>query len=201
MNLGCIRQHKTLFTHISFSLIPGHVLFVEGPNGSGKSSLLRLLTGLSTPSEGDVFWDGTPIQHLRAAYWHHLHYVGHPNGIKTGLTVTENLRLICQLGLSTSAIAYDTVLSMLQLDGDKNTQAKFLSAGQKRRLALAKLFLVWKPLWLLDEPLTALDHQTQQLFLFHLENHLQKGGIAVISSHHAIAVKSSGVQTLRLQPC
>ena len=204
-NLSCIRQQKKLFANISFELQPGSILLIEGANGSGKSSLLRLLSGLATPFEGEVKWKGN------------LHYVGHANGLKLGLTVEENLALLrhCEepegrrgnpealsknwIAASPSAPRNDEeVLALLQLHTQKHTLAKHLSAGQKRRLALAKLFLFPKSLWILDEPLTALDTDTQQIIISALEDHTQKGGMAIITSHQPIAFKNTKVNVLRL---
>lgn len=199
-NLRCVRQHKQIFNHLSFQLSPSQILLVEGPNGSGKSSLLRILAGLSTPFDGDIFWHNQNITDLGTDFSHDLHFVGHTNGIKLGLTVIENLRLAAHLSLSSHA-AFDDVLSLLRLSAHANTQAKHLSAGQKRRLGLAKLFLFPKPLWVIDEPLTALDVETQTLFLSWLTNHSQQGGIAVISSHHTIPLSPTILKTLRLQLC
>lgn len=199
-NLSCVRQQKILFADISFHLNSGTALLVEGPNGSGKSSLLKLLTGLSTPAAGDIYWKGKSLSLNHADYWENLHYVGHTNGVRLGLTVAENLQLMGHLTdkkLSDS----DAALSHLQLAAHKNTQAKYLSAGQKRRLALAKLFLVKKTLWILDEPFTALDAATQEFLLMQLENHLLNGGICIISSHHPIIFKKIPAQTLRLEIC
>jgi len=202
-NLSCIRQQHVLFDKISFQLNAGEVLLIEGSNGSGKSSLLRLLTGLATPAAGEILWRGQAIQDLRADYWEHLHYIGHTNGLKPGLSVIENIELMARLTNSNemAATVVNSILSMLQLQHHKNTAAKKLSAGQKRRIALAKLFLLPKTLWLLDEPLTALDTQTQTIFLSHLDSHLQNGGIAVISSHHELP-NNRNLKKLRLtQSC
>jgi len=202
-NLSCIRQQHVLFDKISFQLNAGEVLLIEGSNGSGKSSLLRLLTGLATPAAGEILWRGQAIQDLRADYWEHLHYIGHTNGLKPGLSVIENIELMARLTNSNemAATVVNSILSMLQLEPHKNTAAKKLSAGQKRRIALAKLFLLPKTLWLLDEPLTALDTQTQTIFLSHLDSHLQNGGIAVISSHHELP-NNRNLKKLRLtQSC
>jgi heme exporter protein A len=188
-DLSCVRQHQPLFISLSFELCPFQVLLVEGPNGSGKSSLLRLLCGLSTSTQGTISWEGKSIQDLRAEYWNNLHYISHTNGIKLGLTVAENLQLtnyLSQTSTETTILDCLSVLERLQLHTNKNRLAKYLSAGQKKRLALAKLFLFPKPLWILDEPLTALDVATQTLFLSHLHHHLQAGGMAIISSHHPI---------------
>lgn len=199
-NLRCVRQQKEIFKDLSLQLSPSQVLLVEGPNGSGKSSLLRLLAGLSTPLDGDIFWCDQHIQDLRTDYSQDLHFVGHTNGIKLGLTVIENLKLAAHLSLSAQA-DFDEVLSLLRLNAHAHVQAKYLSAGQKRRLGLAKLFLFPKPLWIIDEPLTALDSETQTLFLSWLTHHSQQGGMAIISSHHAIPFNSTVLKTLRLRPC
>lgn len=199
-NLGCIRQQHPVFANISFTLNSGDALFIQGDNGCGKSSLLRLLTGLSTPAAGDISWADKDIQQYRADYYNDLHYVGHTNGIKLGLTVAENIELMRILAAENIADT-DNVLTILQLSAHKNTQARYLSAGQKRRLALAKLFLFPKKLWVLDEPLTALDVKTQEIFLDALELHLEKGGISVISTHHSITFKYRSAQTLRLGVC
>lgn len=209
-NVSCVRQYRLLFTPISFELHSAQLLIIEGANGSGKSSLLRLLSGLSTSPQGIISWQGTPIQNLQSLYWHDLHYISHANGIKPGLTILENLQLAAILSSTERnpliRPIYDqaAILEHLQLTKYKNTFAKYLSAGQKRRLALAKLFLFFKPLWILDEPLTALDAPSQHLFLSHLQNHLQAGGLAIISSHHAIhfpTFSETSIKTLRLESC
>lgn len=200
-NLSCIRQQRLLFANISLQLEAGQALLIEGPNGSGKSSLLRLLTGLSTPAEGEIFWRGKMIQDCRDEYVTELHYTGHTNGIKLGLTVTENLQLAQHLSLSPSAQNFAEVLEQLQLSQYKNTPAKNLSAGQQRRIALAKLFLVRKKLWILDEPLTALDITTQKFFLANMETHLLDGGMAIISSHHPVVLNRVTVKNLQLASC
>jgi heme exporter protein A len=200
INLGCIRQQKSIFVDVSFVLSAGETLLVEGANGSGKSSLLRLLAGLSTPAAGDVQWQQQSIHSLGARYTHQLHYVGHTNGIKLGLTVAENIQFASHLA-DQSAQAEEAILAQLQLSSQRHTQARFLSAGQKRRLGLAKLFLFPKPLWIVDEPLTALDVETQNVFLSLLEMHLQNGGLCVMSSHQPIALPTARLQTLRLTTC
>lgn len=187
-NLSCVRQQQIIFRDISFSLSAGESLLVEGENGSGKSTLLRLLTGLSTPTSGHIYW--------QQQYTEALHFIGHTNGIKLGLTVKENLQLLSHLN-STKLISLDETLEKLKLSAYQQTLTQQLSAGQKRRVALAKLFLFPKPIWILDEPLTALDVDTQLLFLKHLDQHLQQGGISVISSHHSIP----SIKTLRLTSC
>ncbi len=200
INLSCVRQYKTLFSDFSFSVSSGELLLIEGENGAGKSSLLRLLASLATPITGDVTWQGESIYQSQTDYRSELHYVGHANGLKLGLTVAENLKLINYLSSATIKNT-DSILQSLQLFKEKNKQASHLSAGQKRRLALAKLFLFPKQIWIVDEPLTALDLASQEFFLHALTSHLKQGGIAVISSHHAISLSTIKMHTLRLTAC
>lgn len=197
--LACIKNHQPLFRDLCFEINAGDVLWIEGCNGSGKSSLLRLLTGLATPTVGSIFWSGKSIKHLKTAYWRDLHYLSHTNGIKLGLTVIENLQLAAQLNLYSQPIQED-IFSLLQLNSHKNLQARYLSAGQKRRLALAKLILFPKPLWILDEPFTALDADTQNLFMTHLESHAKNGGMSIVSSHQSIHLNAP-IKKLRLPAC
>ncbi len=196
-HLSCIRQHKTLFTDLNFTLNAGDILLIEGENGSGKSSLLRLLTGLSTPQCGSIFWRRQSIQQLGTRYGQDLHYLSHQNGLKSELTVKENLQLTAELHAN-ALTAFEHTLALLQLNAYQNYFVHQLSAGQKRRLALAKLILFPKTLWILDEPLTSLDTATQQVFLSQLEAHRKKGGIAIISSHHPFLLNA---HTLRLGSC
>jgi heme exporter protein A len=190
--LSCIRQQRILFSDVSFRLEKGGLLLVQGSNGSGKSSLLRILCGIATPYSGDIHW--TP---------QHMHYIGHTNGIKLGLTVLENMRLFAAL-IQQPHDETMPVLTQLELHPYQHRLAKHLSAGQKRRLALAKLLLFPKPLWILDEPLTALDAHSQRIFLSALETHLKNGGMAIVSSHHAFTLNDVKIQTLTLgeySPC
>jgi len=190
-DLICIRQQQPLFAPVSFNLRAGEGLLIEGPNGSGKSSLLRILCGLTTPDTGTVHWQGRDIQTVREDYVNALHYVGHQNGLKLGLTAEENLRLLSSCSPYTPFV-YGNILQK---------QTRFLSAGQKRKLALSKLFMTPKPLWILDEPLTALDIDAQTEFLAKLDEHLQQGGMCIITSHHPLNFKHSNVTSLRLSPC
>ncbi len=198
--LSCTRQHSTLFTDLNFVLYPKELLLVQGANGAGKSSLLRLLTGLATPARGNITWNGENIASVREQYQHDLHYLGHDNGLKLHLTLQENLQLAAHLSLTTYA-GFENILHALQLAPLQHEYAKNISAGQKRRLALAKIFLLPRKLWILDEPLTALDADTQIYFLSQLQMHLQQGGMAIISSHHAIHLPDQIIKNLRLSAC
>ncbi len=189
--LSCMRQQKYLFENISFELRAGEILLVEGANGSGKSSLLRLLTGLSMPDNGHILWKQQNIFSDVFTYRAQLHYVGHSNGIKLGLTVAENIKLMAQLSSTTcSTEKMELILSQLNLLSLQQQLTQHLSAGQKRRVALAKLFLFPKSLWIIDEAFTALDVAAQTFFLMQLDLHLQQDRIAIMSSHHALSLKN-----------
>lgn len=198
VNLCCVRQSRIVFSNLSFHLQAGRALIIEGANGSGKSSLLRLLSGLAAPDAGSILWRSKSISDSRDDYITDMHFVGHQNGLKLGLTVNENLQLLSSIQ-HRYLPNYNDVLKLLELSDHADQQTSYLSAGQKRRVALAKLFLFPKKIWLLDEPLTALDQNMQALFLTQLGRHLELGGLAIISSHHPIILANAS--TLRLSRC
>lgn len=186
--LGGKRQQKILFTDLSIQLKASESLLVTGPNGSGKTSLLRILAGVVLPYAGEILWQGTSIQRSKLDYMQNVHYIAHANGLKQALTLKENLQLAQCLSTvkHDNSVEFTAVLEQLQLSALQSTLTCYLSAGQKRRLALAKLFLFKKPIWILDEPLTALDLNTQNLFFACLKHHLKEGGVAIMSSHQPI---------------
>lgn len=186
-----------MFDELSLELAAGEILVIEGANGSGKSSLLQLIAGLMTPDKGEIYWQGRCIQEQGCTYLQQLHFLSHHNGIRAGLTVYENLELASCLSQQ-ALIQVEQVLASLQLLAFQHHFASDLSAGQKRRLALAKLFLFKKALWLLDEPCTALDQNMQKAFLVMLENYLDEGGIVIMSSHHDVQLKRHSAKILRL---
>lgn len=194
--LGCQRQQVILFSDLSCQLSDGEVLLIEGANGSGKSSLLRLLAGLATPASGDILWHNQSIAKSAIEYKQQLHYIGHTSGLRLDLTIAENLAGVMPVK-GDFQLSSKTILTQLNLHHKLDVPTRTLSAGQKRKVALANLFLSQKKLWLLDEPLTALDAETQDFFLKKLHEHLQQGGIAVLSSHQPILFNST-VQVIRL---
>jgi len=196
-NLACIRDDRVLFEHLNLSLAAGQMLLVEGHNGSGKTSLLRILTGLKLADEGEILWKGVSIEQLTSEYYEQVSYVGHHDGVKRELTCLENLRLVQAMG-TPSDLDLDAVLDRVNLFRYGDTLMGSLSAGQKRRLALARLFATQSILWILDEPFTSLDKASMSHFEAMFEQHLQQGGIVVMTSHHDIAMQGSEIHRLNL---
>lgn len=195
--LSCIRRAQLIFSKLQFEVLPGELLVITGENGSGKSSLLRILAGIATPASGTLTWGGKEI--AMADYQSQLHYLNHTNGIKLGLTINENLQMAARLLEQTlHKQSMRQELESLQLLPYQDIQASYLSAGQKRRIALSKLFLISKKLWILDEPLTSLDTQTQQYFYTKLKRHLNLGGMAVMSSHHPVDLQNVVIKKIRI---
>jgi heme exporter protein A len=185
-DLQCIRDDRILFEGLNFSLSPGQVLQVEGHNGSGKTSLLRILCGLTLPAEGQVRWRGEDIQDSRAEYCAQLCYVGHAHGVKGELTPLENLEIACALGPPTNGLGLREALANIGLRGFEEVAARTLSAGQRRRVALARLLVSRAAVWILDEPFTSLDKAGMEYVEHLLDRHARQGGIAVVTSHHTV---------------
>lgn len=190
--LTCERGERMVFHDLDFTLSPGEVLELRGPNGAGKSSLLRLVAGFLHPAAGALLWDngngGTVPRPAPGA----LAYVGHDNAVKTVMTVTENLRLWALLaGCGTARLV--SALEKVGLAGLAAMPAQYLSAGQRRRLALARLLAVPARLWLLDEPCASLDAAATVTILGLIDDHRAGGGMVMIASHEAEAVKNARV--------
>ena len=173
------------------------MLLVEGANGSGKTSLLRILTGLKLADAGNVLWNGKTIQELAGDYYLQVNYVGHHDGVKRELTCLENLRLSQAMGVE-SALSLDDVLRQVGLYRYGDTLVGSLSAGQKRRLALARLFATSSKLWILDEPFTSLDKSSMVEFEAFFEQHLNEGGMLIMTSHHDHDFSNDNLQRLKL---
>ena len=192
-DLACERGGRKLFHRMSFSVANGDTVRITGANGSGKTSLLRILCGLLTPTEGEVRWNGARIQALKEDYARHLVYLGHAPAVKDELTGAENLRAACALaGVSVSAGQLRQALAHFGVPGDKAVRQ--LSQGQRRRAALARLVVSWAaPVWLLDEPFTALDAGAAQLTRTLLGEHAQRGGSVVYTTHQDAGLHDSRV--------
>ncbi|MDY6941604.1 MAG: cytochrome c biogenesis heme-transporting ATPase CcmA [Pseudomonadota bacterium] len=197
--LICIRDERVLFEGLSFQLYPGDALEIEGRNGSGKTSLLRILAGLSEPEEGAVRWRDRDIRSWQSSFHGELAYVGHLNGVSSDLTAVENLQFAGSLGDGRADIDFEAALHRVGLLGFEDVLVRRLSAGQRRRVALAHLLLASASLWILDEPLTALDVRGQAMVARLVNDHLSQGGIVVSSTHGGLDYEADArVSRLRL---
>lgn len=198
-NLACVRGDRELFRGINFSLEAGGLLQVNGPNGSGKTSMLRMLCGLSNTASGEISWCGQPIRSLGSDYYNSVTYIGHLSGTKDDLTVIENLRISSALsGFEISIPQAREALQYIGLGGREMLPAKVLSQGQRRRVALARLLVCKTALWILDEPLAALDVMAVKLMQELLEQHLQENGMIVMTTHQEIAITAPSITQLQL---
>jgi heme exporter protein A len=180
-----------VFRGVSFALKPGDALVLRGRNGSGKSSLLRVLAGLLRPAAGEVLWRGAPITGATADHRERLGYVGHLDAVKGALTVREDLSFWAGLrGFrgGTAAERVPAALAALDLAGLADTPGRLLSAGQRRRLALARLLVAPAELWLLDEPAVTLDAASVRLLGRMIAAHRAGGGIVALSAHGEIDI-------------
>ena len=199
IQIECQRGDQRLFHGIDFCLEGGELLFLQGKNGAGKTSMLRILCGLALPVSGEVRWQGENIQRLQESFRSNLCYLGHQNAIKEDLTPLENL--MTSTRLHDEAIDEDVALDALEqvgLAGRVELPCRYLSQGQKRRVALSRLALEKRPLWILDEPFVALDTQANQWLSNVIGAHLQRGGLTVLTSHQPIAIAAAEIRSLFL---
>lgn len=195
-DLAVWRGERCLFERLGFELRSGQLALLVGPNGSGKTTLLRVLAGLAPPTAGVVAWNGTAIGELEPEQRGDLAYRGHLEALKRDLTVRENLEFHASLFRVSEPL--EPVLSELQLEAAADTRVRHLSAGQKRRTALASLRLSGAKLWLLDEPTTNLDRDGRTLLRDWTRRHLAAGGLAVIATHQPDELADRGVLVIEL---
>lgn len=196
-SLSCERGERLLFKDLSFILPPGQIAQIIGKNGAGKSSLLKIIAGFAQPLSGIVSWQNQTIKHDSMAYAALICYLGHLDGVKAGLSVAENLhfsRCLMRGALSKEALA----IQHLGLNQSTNTLVEDLSAGQRRRVALARLLVSSAKLWILDEPFTSLDKQTITILEQMFVQHCMKGGMIVIATHQTLNISNVPIQTYEL---
>ena len=188
VDLTCSRGDRLLFVGLAMRIGAGEVVQISGPNGSGKTTLLRILCGLQPATDGHIRWRGVPVPpgdpDLRAE----IQYIGHAGGVKLDLTPRENLDVAIALGAGPTGMTPDTALARLGIGEAQNAPLRTLSAGQRQRVALARLLACRCTLWILDEPFTALDRSGVAVVDSMLRTHAEAGGAAVITSHHPVAL-------------
>ena len=185
-NLYCERDDRVLFNKLSFSVSASQILQLQGSNGSGKTTLLRILCGLNADFEGDVFWQGKAVKASRADFYSGVFYMGHAPAINKSLSPVENLRWFC----ASQGIAKDgeisSALKTFGLHGYDDMPCYMMSAGQQRRVSLARMKLTQAKLWILDEPFTALDKKGVAEFESFLAAHVKLGGAVILTTHHPL---------------
>ena len=192
--LACVRGERAVFAGLEFSLGAGHALVLKGPNGAGKSSLLRLLATLLTPAAGRITWDGVDIRDDLERHRRRLAYVGHQDALKANLTVAENLRFWSRLATGRAVVS--PALDVFGISALADVPTRLLSAGQRRRAALARLEVATAELWLLDEPDASLDDQGLEQLSAVIDRQLRRGGRVVVATHHEIGDASTTVLRL-----
>lgn len=200
-NLACVRDDRVLFSQLNLRIAPGDIVQIEGVNGAGKTSLLRILAGLLTPEEGEVHWRQQDIRRQRPAYQRELLYIGHQAGIKLALTPFENLAFYQSAGgAGRDKQKVWRALAQMELAGYEDLPAAGLSAGQQRRVALARLWLSVARLWILDEPFTAIDSEGAARLTVLFARHSAAGGMVLLTTHQAMPPSAARVRKLTLSP-
>ena len=195
--LCCERGSRRLFEGLNFQVSSGEAMIIQGSNGVGKTSLLRIITGLSQAVEGEVCWNGSNIETISDEFQHQLLYIGHLAAVKTELTVRENLQLLLRFWPN-DKVEMVELADIIGLRKRLSVPCSRLSAGQLRRVSLARLFISTQKLWVLDEPLTALDVNFIQLIEQRLQEHLQNNGLAVLTTHRGINLGQQKVIALEM---
>lgn len=195
--LTCFRQNRCLFAGLDFDLHAGEICQVEGPNGAGKSTLLRAVLGLFRADEGQVFWLNEPVEKQQELFLQNVLYLGHKFAINSDLTPLQNLTFWAELN-PTANTDFQTALKQVGLDGLEDIPCHSLSAGQHRRVALARLWLTAAKLWVLDEPFTAIDKSGVGLLQSRFEQHMKQGGMVLITTHQDLSMKFDTLKKVTL---
>jgi heme exporter protein A len=188
--LYCERDDRVLFSDLSFQLEAGELLQVEGANGSGKTTLLHILTGLFQDFEGCLYWREASLPGNWHSYASDMGFIGHQAGVKAGLSATENLRWLAAIQGRTLTMPIEQALAAVGLRGYEDVPSSALSAGQKRRIALARLYLEQPTLWILDEPFTAIDQRGVKALEAQFARHCAAGGMIMVTTHQPLQYAS-----------
>ena len=197
-NLQCIRRDNILFQGLNFDLEQGGLLQIDGVNGSGKSSLLQMCVGLIQASEGSISWNGENIEESRYQFQSDMTYFGHCNGVKAGLTALENMKVMHALSGNKSNIDYSSILKQIGLAGLEDVLLSRMSAGQKRRVGLSRIFMTQSKLWLLDEPFNALDKNGKKIIEQLIIKHCTAGGMVIFATHQTMEIDGYPLQHIHL---
>ncbi len=189
-NLTLIRGERCLFQGLGFALNPGELLLLEGQNGSGKTSLMRAIAGMLSLESGEVLWNDIPVQQQRQEFHGSLVWLAHRSGLKADLTLVENLRFEASLRQQTD-IEFDEVCERLEIARLKSLPLRSLSAGQQRRVALARMLFADVPLWLMDEPFTNLDREGRAVVIQLTNDHLASGGMCIMAAHQDVEIDAT----------
>ncbi|PID41985.1 MAG: heme ABC transporter ATP-binding protein CcmA [Proteobacteria bacterium] len=183
-DLFCERDDRILFENLSFSVNKGEIIQVKGPNGAGKTTLLRIISGISAAFEGEVYWLGSDINRCRPDFLSNLLYLGHKSAVKLTLNPLENLRILVGMHRAVSDRDIFNALDKVGLAGYEDVPCHSLSAGQQRRVGLARLYLSDELLWILDEAFTAIDRQGVAELESLIAERARSGGAIVLTTHH-----------------
>ena len=195
--ITCVRGERELFSNLSLQLSPGECLHIRGENGVGKTSLLRLLSGLASPESGEVFWNGIAIKQEASEYHSKLLFLGHRDALKEDLTALENLLMYAAIDdLQIPAEEALASLWKFGLKGREDLPVHYLSAGQKKRVLMARMLTRRAQVWILDEPFNALDAQAGYELQSLIGSHLVSGGLVVLTSHQPLAIPNLKVLDL-----
>ena len=197
--LACVRGGRRVFEGVAFALAPGDALLLHGPNGSGKTSLLRMVAGFLDPAAGDILWNGRPFGDEDDDEPARIAYVGHLDAVKQALSVEENLAFWAGLS-GGGGIALSAALDRLGIGHLATVPARFLSAGQRRRLGLARLLAAPASLWLLDEPTVTLDEDAAAAVETLIAEHRGRGGMAMVATHAGMSIPGAATLTLGATP-
>ncbi|MFH6905971.1 cytochrome c biogenesis heme-transporting ATPase CcmA [Vibrio fluvialis] len=198
-HLTAIRDERVLFEGLSFTIQSGELVQIEGRNGTGKTTLLRIVTGLGDRDDGEIHWNNVNIEADRDSYHQELLFLGHQTGVKRELTALENLRFYQAVhAAGTQEEDLYQALTQVGLAGREDVPVGQLSAGQQRRVALARLWLSRQKLWILDEPLTAIDKQGVKVLEALFLQHAEQGGIVVLTTHQDMFADNPKLRKIKL---